>query len=60
VAAMGGTWQALVFGFLGVRFGNDGPRADSRAAGRLPAAWPDVELTLAWRGRFHPLKVERS
>lgn len=59
-AAMGGAWQALVFGFLGIRFHDAGPRPDARAGARLPAGWERVELRLAWRGRSHPLRVERS
>ena len=59
-AAMGGTWQALVFGFLGVRFTDAGPQADVRASGRLPAGWEGVELALAYRGRTHAVKVERT
>lgn len=58
-AAMGGTWQALVFGFLGVRFGEDGPRAHARAGDRLPAGWEAVEMSLAWHGSSHRLRVER-
>lgn len=58
-AAIGGTWQALVFGFLGVRFADDGPRVDPLAGQRLPAGWDSVEATLAWRGRSHSLKVAR-
>ena len=58
-AAMGGTWQALVFGLLGVRFTEDGPRAEPRAAARLPADWQRVELKLAYRGRSHRLEVAR-
>ncbi len=57
-AAMGGSWQALVFGFLGVRFGS-GPSAGVHAAARLPDAWDCVDLQLAWRGQTHPLKVSR-
>lgn len=59
-AAMGGTWQALVFGFLGVSFSEAGPQADACAADRLPAGWNCVELTLAYRGRSHKLAVTRS
>jgi trehalose/maltose hydrolase-like predicted phosphorylase len=58
-AAMGATWQALVFGWLGVRFGEDGPRTDPRAAARLPASWRSIALTLAWRGHAYPLEVTR-
>lgn len=56
-AAMGGTWQALVFGYLGVRFTDEGPQPDPRAAGRLPRGWGRVELALAWRGKTHAVKV---
>jgi beta-phosphoglucomutase family hydrolase len=58
-AAMGGTWQALVFGLLGVRFDDDGPHVDSRAAQRLPAGWASVELNLKYRGRTHSVRVVR-
>jgi trehalose/maltose hydrolase-like predicted phosphorylase len=58
-ACMGATWQALVWGFLGVRFTDDGPVPDAEAASRLPAAWRAVSMTLAWRGRPHRVTVER-
>lgn len=58
-ATMGGTWQALFFGFLGVRFTDDGPQIDARAGRRLPAGCESLEATLAWRGCSHPVKVER-
>jgi trehalose/maltose hydrolase-like predicted phosphorylase len=58
-ACMGGTWQALVFGFLGVRFTDAGPVVDDEAARRLPKDWQSVALTLAWRGRSHRLEVKR-
>jgi beta-phosphoglucomutase family hydrolase len=56
-ATMGGTWQALVFGFLGVRFTDAGPQPDPCAAARLPRGWGRVELALAWRGETHAVKV---
>lgn len=59
-ATMAGTWQALVSGFLGVRFNDAGPQADARAAARLPDAWDSISLTLAWRGRTHALQVTRT
>jgi trehalose/maltose hydrolase-like predicted phosphorylase len=58
-AAMGGTWQALLFGFLGMVFDDAGPRPDARAAERLPSGWDSVELRLAYRGRMHAVKVQR-
>jgi trehalose/maltose hydrolase-like predicted phosphorylase len=57
---MGGTWQALIFGFLGVRFTEAGPQPDAHAAERLPSGWERVELALAYRGRTHAVKVART
>jgi alpha,alpha-trehalose phosphorylase len=59
-ACMGATWQALVFGFLGVRFGGGGPEPDPEAGGRLPEKWRAVALTLAWRGALHRVEVARE
>jgi alpha,alpha-trehalose phosphorylase len=59
-ACMGGTWQALVRGFLGVRFSDAGPQADPRAGERLPEAWRSVALQLAWRGERHAIEVSRK
>ncbi|WP_157691572.1 beta-phosphoglucomutase family hydrolase [Noviherbaspirillum autotrophicum] len=59
-AAMGGTWQALVFGFLGLRFTPAGPEVDARAAERLPADWESVQLNLMYRGSMHTVKVNRA
>ena len=56
-AAMGGTWQALVFGILGVSFSDAGPQADPRAYQRLPAEWDRIELRMAYRGRSHVVSV---
>lgn len=56
-AAMGGTWQALVFGILGVSFNAEGPQVDPHACQTLPTGWDSVELTLAYRGRSHVLAV---
>lgn len=57
---MGATWQALVFGFLGVRFTDAGPVADPAAAGCWPAKWRGVSLALMWRGRACTVRVDRS
>lgn len=58
-AAMGGTWLALVFGFLNVTFNEVEPQVDACAAERLPADWNSIELTLAYRGRSHAVRVTR-
>jgi trehalose/maltose hydrolase-like predicted phosphorylase len=59
-ACMGTTWQALVFGFLGVRFTEAGPVPDPEAGARLPERWRQITLTLAWRGRAHAVHVART
>ena len=56
-AAIGGTWQALVFGILGVSFNDAGPQVSSRASQNLPAGWDRVELSLAYRGRSYVVTV---
>jgi len=59
-ACMGASWQALVFGFLGIRFTNDGVVVDPKAGMRLPERWRSVALELAWNGRLHPVNVARQ
>jgi trehalose/maltose hydrolase-like predicted phosphorylase len=59
-ACMGATWQALVFGFLGVRFTDAGPVPDSDAGACWPAKWRSVSLALAWRGHQRALTVDRE
>jgi trehalose/maltose hydrolase-like predicted phosphorylase len=55
LAAMGGVWQALVFGFAGVR-----PRADRLAVDpRLPPQWNALELALRFRGEPFRLLIDR-
>jgi HAD superfamily hydrolase (TIGR01509 family) len=59
-ACMGGTWRALVFGLLGVRFGPDGPVLTPGTEARVPGTWNGVELRLQYRGRDYPLRWERG
>ncbi len=59
-ACMGGTWQALVFGMLGVRFTESGPVAHSDAAARFPRQWRSLALKLAWRDQIFPIKIART
>jgi trehalose/maltose hydrolase-like predicted phosphorylase len=51
LATMGGVWQALVFGFGGVRVFEDRLTVDPR----LPEAWNVLELRLKFRG--HPVRI---
>jgi trehalose/maltose hydrolase-like predicted phosphorylase len=46
LATMGGLWQAIVFGFLGVRVTDDALVVDPH----LPSAWHHVRLHLQVRG----------
>ncbi|MCW8196334.1 beta-phosphoglucomutase family hydrolase [Proteobacteria bacterium 005FR1] len=58
-AAMGGTWQALVFGFLGIEMTEQGPKLAQDCAGRLPKRWQSVAMKMQWRGRTFELEARR-
>jgi trehalose/maltose hydrolase-like predicted phosphorylase len=46
IAALGGIWQALAFGFLGMR-----PQAEGlRFEPHLPAGWSALRMSIKWRG----------
>ncbi len=53
-AAMGSLWQALVFGFAGLRPAADGLRLDPR----LPRAWGALEIRVVFRGARVKVRVE--
>jgi trehalose/maltose hydrolase-like predicted phosphorylase len=56
LATMGGLWQALAFGFAGVR-----PRVDRLSVDpRLPTQWNGLELSLRFHGRPLRLRVDRN
>jgi kojibiose phosphorylase len=55
-AAAGGLWQALVFGFAGVRFDGDAVRTDPR----LPAHWTRLAFRLVHRGRVVDVDLRRE
>jgi trehalose/maltose hydrolase-like predicted phosphorylase len=54
MATMGGLWQALAYGFLGLRPGADALEADPR----LPSSW--AGLTLSFRFRGAPVTVRAT
>lgn len=56
VAAMGGTWLALVCGFGGLRDDAGELRFDPR----LPAGWSALEFRLGWRGSALRVKLSRA
>jgi alpha,alpha-trehalose phosphorylase len=49
MAAMAGTWLALVWGFGGLRFAGDG---SLRLRPVLPACWQGYHFSLQWQGRL--------
>jgi trehalose/maltose hydrolase-like predicted phosphorylase len=56
LATMGGLWQALAFGFGGIR-----PRGETLLVDpRLPTEWNAVEFALRFRGRQLRLRIDRS
>ncbi|HAR43129.1 MAG TPA: hypothetical protein DCS07_10965, partial [Bdellovibrionales bacterium] len=58
-ACMGATWQALVTGFLGLRFDTEGFRV-AREVPPLPASWKAVEFSLRYRKRIHPIRMSST
>ncbi len=56
IASAGGTWQAVVGGFGGMR--DDGGRL--RFDPRLPAGWEALEFKLRWRGARLTARVTRD
>jgi trehalose/maltose hydrolase-like predicted phosphorylase len=56
LATMGGIWQALAFGFAGLR-----PRGDRLLLDpRLPPEWNALELSLRFRGQPLRIRIDRS
>ena len=53
-ASTGGLWQAVVFGFGGVRLTSDGPVA----ASRLPSHWTRLKFRLQHRGQWHDFDLK--
>ena len=56
IAALGGLWQAAVFGFAGLTLGEDGPKLDPN----LPPGWREISLRIRWRGKDYDLKASAS
>ena len=54
LATMGGLWQAIAFGFAGVRARDGVLEIDPR----LPADWRELEVRLTFRGRRVRLAIE--
>lgn len=52
-AASGGLFQALLFGFCGLRLGKNGPEVNPR----LPEHWKSVAFTVYYRGEKRRIRV---
>jgi len=55
-AALGGLWQAVVFGFAGLRFGPERPALDPH----LPRTWRSLRFPIQWRARTARMSVSRE
>lgn len=55
-AALGGLWQAVVFGFAGLALSAEGPRLHPR----LPDAWRGLRFAIQWRGERVPVDVRQE
>ncbi len=55
VAALGGLWQVVVFGFAGLSLLDDAMAFTPQ----LPASWSSVAFCLQWRGRRIKVRIER-
>lgn len=57
-ASAGGIWQAVVFGFGGIKLTAEGPVATAH----LPSGWKRLQFKINWRGDWHEfdLKAENT
>ncbi len=56
IAALGGLWQAAVFGFCGLSLGADALALDPR----LPPDWRTLRFQTHWRGRLVGIGIDRT
>ena len=55
-ASAGGVWQAIVFGFGGIRLTETGPVATPQ----LPPTWTRLKFKLHWHGNWHSFDLTPS
>jgi kojibiose phosphorylase len=56
VGALGGLWQAAVFGFAGLRFTDEGPEHRPN----LPPSWRSLSMRFQWQGRWHEVVLPEN
>ena len=54
MAALGGTWLTVMFGFAGLSLRSDGVAFDPR----LPASWRSLGFGIEWRGRRLKIRID--
>ncbi len=55
-ASTGGVWQAVVFGFAGIRLTERGPIANPH----LPPGWTRLKFKLSWRDRWYEFDIKQE
>ncbi len=55
-ASAGGTWQALVFGFAGLKIVND----QLHFTPRLPEKWTKLSFSLFWKGELVEIEISKN
>jgi len=55
-ASAGGTWQAVIWGFAGVKLSEHGPIATPH----LPNGWTRLKFKLHWRGKWHEFDLKNE
>jgi trehalose/maltose hydrolase-like predicted phosphorylase len=56
IAALGGLWQVVVFGFAGLSFGPEGLSFEPM----LPDTWQQLRFAVQWRGRKIHVRIDTS
>jgi trehalose/maltose hydrolase-like predicted phosphorylase len=56
IAALGGNWMLVVFGFAGLSLRNDGLGLDPQ----LPADWRSLAFSVQWRGRGLKIRIDQD
>ena len=56
IAALGGLWQVVVFGFAGLSLHPDGLIFEPR----LPETWQSLSFSVRWRGRTISVGIDAS
>lgn len=56
-ASTGGVWQAVVFGFAGVRLTETGPVIE---ASHLPPSWTGLQFRLRWHDQWYDFDLART